>query len=42
MFSPNNDDPIWFIGNIIAVAVIGVMIYFGYRWIANSNKGQKK
>ena len=26
------------LGNIAAVAVIGVMIYFGYKWI---NKGDR-
>lgn len=42
-FSPS-DDPIWLVGNIIAVAAIGVMIYFGYRWISSSSssKGKKK
>jgi len=32
------DDPLWMLGNIAAVAVVGVMIYFGYKWI---NKGDK-
>tara|TARA_Y100000296_G_C5104440_1_gene221753 strand:- start:625 stop:786 length:162 start_codon:yes stop_codon:yes gene_type:complete len=32
------DDPLWMLGNIAAVAVIGVMIYFGYKWM---NKGGK-
>ena len=31
-----SDDPLWMLGNIAAVAVSGVMIYFGYKWI---NKG---
>ena len=33
-----SDDPLWTLGNIVAVAVIGVMIYFGYKWI---NKGDR-
>ena len=32
------DDPLWMLGNIAAVAVVGVMIYFGYKWM---NKGDK-
>ena len=37
IFSPS-DHPIWLVGNIIAVAAIGVMIYFGYKLV---NKGDK-
>jgi len=40
-FSPSND-PIWLVGNLIAVAAIGVMIYFGYKWINGSAKGKGK
>ena len=34
------DDRVWIAGQLIAVAAIGVMIYFGYRMM--SRKGQKK
>ena len=38
------DDPFWMAGQLIAVAAIGIMIYFGYRWISSSSssKGKKK
>ena len=34
------DDPFWMAGQLIAVAAIGVMIYFGYRMM--SRKGKKR
>jgi len=32
------DDPLLLVGNIVAVAAIGVMIYFGYKHV---NKGDR-
>ena len=36
------DDPLWLVGQIAVIAVIGIMIYFGYRVISNSGYRNKK
>ena len=42
VFAPLTNDPLWLIGQIAVVAVIGVMIYLGYRVISNSGNKNKK
>lgn len=37
-FGGLGNDPLLLLGNIIAVAAIGVMIYFGYKYV---NKGDR-
>ena len=37
-----SDDPLWLVGQIAVIAVIGVVIYFGYRVISNSGYRNKK
>tara|TARA_Y100001951_G_scaffold85082_1_gene74801 strand:- start:448 stop:615 length:168 start_codon:yes stop_codon:yes gene_type:complete len=37
-FGGLGDDPLLLVGNIIAVAAIGVMIYFGYKHISRGGK----
>ena len=37
-FGGLGNDPLLLLGNIVAVAAIGVVIYFGYKYV---NKGDK-
>ena len=37
-FGGLGDDPLLLIGNIVAVAAIGVMIYFGYKHVSKGDK----
>ena len=37
-FGGNGDDPLLLLGNIIAIAAIGVLVYIGYKHISRGSK----
>ena len=40
MIAGGSGSELWLLGQIAAIAVIGVMIYFGYRWMMKNDRNK--